>query len=127
MRKKLIRWISEIIYKELTKFRNNLQSDIKKQIEESMKHYFGFCLPLFFANENRIFIHTVDKQRLFLDTRELFMTLHLLEHGEWETHVRHLLRTALTEGSTFVDIGANIGVHTLFAAALVGKNGKIIA
>jgi FkbM family methyltransferase len=55
------------------------------------------------------------------------MTLHLLEHGEWETPVRRVLKQLLSVGATFVDIGANIGLHSLYATMLVGKTGHVLA
>lgn len=82
--------------------------------------------PIYFPN-GRVLIHTVDNQRLYLDMREPFMALHLIEHREWETHVRTLMRRFLFDGAIFVDVGANIGVHTLFAAALVGEKGVVHA
>jgi FkbM family methyltransferase len=38
-----------------------------------------------------------------------------------------LVRAALPEGGTFVDVGANIGYFTLFAAARVGAAGRVVA
>jgi FkbM family methyltransferase len=70
-------------------------------------------------------MHTNDGHRILLDERELFMTLHILEHGEWETHVRNQLRTLLRPGCIFIDVGANIGLHSIFASSLVGKTGSV--
>lgn len=36
------------------------------------------------------------------------------------------LRSFLRQGDTFVDVGANIGVHSLLAAQIVGTNGTVI-
>lgn len=40
---------------------------------------------------------------------------------------RTLLQQALGNDGTFVDIGANVGIYTLFAAINLGKKGRIIA
>jgi FkbM family methyltransferase len=48
------------------------------------------------------------------------------EHG-WEWHVSDVLKTALHPGSTFVDVGANVGFHTFQAASIVGPTGSVIA
>ncbi len=45
----------------------------------------------------------------------------------WEPHVTQEIRQLLKPGVTFVDIGANIGYFSLFAAPLVGETGRIIA
>lgn len=44
------------------------------------------------------------------------------ERGE-----RKLLRTLLRPGDYFVDVGANIGLFTVIAAHIVGKEGKVLA
>lgn len=44
-----------------------------------------------------------------------------------EPHVTGILDTHLGEGGLFVDIGANIGVHTVYAAHKVGRTGQCIA
>jgi FkbM family methyltransferase len=40
---------------------------------------------------------------------------------------RGLLKKTLTEGSVFVDIGANIGLYTLTGATLVGDTGRVLS
>lgn len=44
-----------------------------------------------------------------------------------EPDVAAALRKILRPGDTFVDVGANVGMHTLLAAGLVGETGKVIA
>ena len=43
------------------------------------------------------------------------------------SHVMKLLRATLRPGATFVDVGANIGFHTVLAAQLVGPAGRVVA
>ena len=38
-----------------------------------------------------------------------------------------VMKALLTEGSTFVDVGANFGTFSLLASRLVGKKGRVIA
>jgi FkbM family methyltransferase len=45
----------------------------------------------------------------------------------WEKHVSDVLRDALHPGSTFVDVGANVGYHTFLASSIVGPTGSVIA
>ena len=45
--------------------------------------------------------------------------------GEYEPEVTHLMRTILSEGDTFIDIGANVGYHTVLAKELVGSSGSV--
>ena len=51
----------------------------------------------------------------------------ILESGSCEPHVSSVIRNQLKKGDVFLDLGANIGYHTIFAAKLVGQSGKVIA
>lgn len=51
----------------------------------------------------------------------------LLEAGELERGTRMLIQKILRPGDVFVDVGANIGIHTLAAARALRGRGKIIA
>ena len=44
-----------------------------------------------------------------------------------ERSVHRLLRVHLTEGSVFVDAGANVGVYSVLASRLVGRSGSVLA
>jgi FkbM family methyltransferase len=47
--------------------------------------------------------------------------------GRWEPHLQELFSKIIQQGNTVFDLGANIGIHTLLAAKLVGENGKVVA
>ena len=47
--------------------------------------------------------------------------------ASWEPAESALLRSALHDGDTFLDIGAHGGYHTLAGARSVGTNGRVIA
>jgi FkbM family methyltransferase len=51
----------------------------------------------------------------------------LLESGELETGTRLLIQRLLRPGDTFIDVGANLGLHTLAAAHTLRGRGQIIA
>jgi FkbM family methyltransferase len=65
------------------------------------------------------------------------LKLHLFPHnetcelvyltGRYEPNETHWLESVLRPGMTFVDIGANLGMFTLLAAACVGPGGRVIA
>ena len=48
-------------------------------------------------------------------------------HGVYEPYYLSRIKKELRVGDTFVDIGANIGQHSLFASQVVGPSGKVIA
>ena len=111
-------------HQDIAKYINDA---VQRKIDERLDHYFKWKLPIHLSSNNTVFIHTNDGHRLYLDLREPFMALHMLEHGEWETPLRRELAQILTEGNVFIDVGANIGLHSLYASSLVGRNGAVIA
>ncbi len=61
-----------------------------------------------------------------LDLREgIDLTIYAL--GAFEIPTLRVLESAVKAGSTVLDIGANIGAHTLHLARLVGEKGQVIA
>ena len=51
----------------------------------------------------------------------------LVESGELEPGTRHLIQRILSPGDVFIDVGANIGMHTLAAAQAMRGHGRVIA
>ena len=51
----------------------------------------------------------------------------LAKAAVWEQATSRLLDLALREGMTFVDVGANVGLHTLQGARRVGPAGDVVA
>lgn len=47
--------------------------------------------------------------------------------GEWEPGLSNWMRSRLRPGTTFIDVGANVGAHTLTAARAVGASGNVVA
>ena len=73
-----------------------------------------------------IVIKWLDGLRLYIYpgdqiSRGIFLT------GSYEPNQFFLLNGLLKEGMTFIDIGANTGLYTLFAAKKVGKQGIVLA
>jgi FkbM family methyltransferase len=64
---------------------------------------------------------------MYLSRSDLAVGLHIANSGSYEPHVTRILSERLRSGMTFLDIGANIGYFSLFAASLVGPAGKIIS
>lgn len=47
--------------------------------------------------------------------------------GDYETAFKEVVKSFLKKGDYVLDIGANIGFHTLFFAEIVGEQGKVTA
>jgi FkbM family methyltransferase len=69
-----------------------------------------------------------DNDRLFIDLRE-YMCHTYFYYGRLphEEGTQRLLKAVLREGSTFVDVGANVGFFTRMASHLVGPAGAVMA
>jgi FkbM family methyltransferase len=66
-------------------------------------------------------------QKIFVDTRDIGLTPHVLVDGMWEPAVSEAFRRTVGPGMTVVDVGANIGWYSLLAASRVGEKGTVIA
>jgi len=66
---------------------------------------------------------------VLVPNNDLPLILHIMSiaiHGyEWGTS--HVMKTVVAEGMHVADVGANVGMHTLLLARLVGENGKVYA
>lgn len=75
---------------------------------------------------DKLLVYNNDGQRVFLDSSDINITCHMIEHGQWEPHVRKIMRHILKPGSCYIDVGANIGLHALYAGRLIGPSGKML-
>ena len=75
-----------------------------------------------------ILIHDIDGYRILLDTNDLHMSIHMIENRVWEPQIREILKCLLKQDGVYVDVGSNIGLHTVYAAGLLkNKNGRVYA
>jgi FkbM family methyltransferase len=51
----------------------------------------------------------------------------IFSFGIYEPRVTGIISQRLKEGSVFIDIGANVGYHTLLASCLVGRSGSVFS
>ena len=65
--------------------------------------------------------------QLVCPVEDLSITPWLAFRGHYGAGFTSFLTRALVPGTTFVDVGANVGVFTLLAAQLVGAYGRVIA
>jgi len=65
-----------------------------------------------------IFVHNRYGQRVFLDPADYYISPHFLEILEWEEHLEEVYKDSFLNGGTYLDIGANVGLHVLRAHRL---------
>lgn len=58
---------------------------------------------------------------------DTFIGRSLEAYGEWSEFEIELLRRFVREGDTVIDVGANIGTHTMAFSRMVGKSGRVFA
>jgi len=74
---------------------------------------------------DRVLTITHHGHQIFLDPSDNDLTPHLLGGGHWEYSVERLMVRLLRPGQCCLDIGANIGYHTLVMAYCVGTSGEV--
>jgi FkbM family methyltransferase len=64
---------------------------------------------------------------IFLARPGVQVDWHVLFFGSYEPEIRNIFRTVLAPGGIAIDVGANVGWHTLLMASLVGVGGRVLA
>jgi FkbM family methyltransferase len=70
---------------------------------------------------------TTDSGDIFEADLSSFLEWHLWAFGGYEKHFAELFGLLVSSGDRCVDVGANVGVHTVRLAKLVGAAGEVIA
>jgi FkbM family methyltransferase len=86
-----------------------------------------FRLKNFTKKTSVILKHKDIDFELFLSPENGFIDKHIFLYGVYEPFMFDLFLRYLKTGDTFIDIGANIGQHTIFAAKIVGEEGSVHA
>lgn len=67
------------------------------------------------------------RYKLYVDTRDVGVSSHLMLDGYWEMWVTEVLVRHLRRGMIAVDVGANLGYFSMIMADMVGEAGKVHA
>lgn len=81
--------------------------------------------PIFLGD--RVMAHTYMGYPIFLVPTDLNITPPILTTGTYEPHVHRALLNVVRNGDIAIDLGSNIGFHTLIIGARVGQNGRVHA
>lgn len=74
---------------------------------------------------DKTLLYNGDGQRVFLDSTDINIACHMIEHGQWEPQIRKIYKATLKDGDSYIDVGGNIGLHALYAGRLIGEQGKM--
>lgn len=72
----------------------------------------------------------IAKRRLLMAVHpkgDMYVSEYIKRYGIWEAAETQFLLENLSEGDTFIDVGANIGYFAILASSSVGSKGKVIA
>jgi FkbM family methyltransferase len=64
---------------------------------------------------------------LHVDPRDRVIAKKLSLYGEYEEFARELLLSLYVPGTAAIDVGANIGLHTILLSQIAGADGRVIA
>ena len=80
-----------------------------------------------YLGEGRMMVAVTWGGPLLTPADDMSLTPELVTHGIYEpAFTRYLMRT-LKPGMRVVDVGANIGMHTVLMAGWVGTTGRVLA
>lgn len=118
----------------LPKLKNFLKKKLPKSFFDFILHTFRFIrrplfyitIFLFFRKRKIVFIDYKDiKYKLILDPKNGFLDKEIFFYKSNDLEVLELFRRYIKKGNNVLDIGGNVGHHSLFLSYMVGKTGKI--
>lgn len=80
-----------------------------------------------YLGDHTILARVLGRYKMFLDTRDVAFTPHLLTDGYWEMTHTEVMAKLLKPGMKAIDLGANLGYFTLLMAERVGSSGAVHA
>lgn len=80
-----------------------------------------------YLGDNVAMCRVLGRYKMYVDTRDLSISSHLLLEGYWEMWVTEAMMRHVRPGMTVLDIGANLGYFTMLLADLVGHEGRVLA
>jgi FkbM family methyltransferase len=80
-------------------------------------------------NKEELFNFNFDDEKfsIFINPKNGVVDNEIYLHGVYEPYFLLKIKEHISSGDIFVDIGANIGQHSLFAASIVGDCGRVIS
>lgn len=74
-----------------------------------------------------VFIKKICKHgEYFIPSNDIYVGKSMIEYGEWAEGENDLMSHYLNPGDVCIEVGSNIGCHTIPMSRMVGRTGKII-
>jgi len=80
-----------------------------------------------YLGSHRYLTTTTYGHKIYLDTRDVSLTPHLIINGYWELWITRCIESYLRPGMRVLEVGSNCGWYTLLIADKIGPEGKLIA
>lgn len=111
----------------LKKQQPQLYEKIRQRLFIFVHHYRQYKLRQFTAPRIVEVIINSHSFKIQIDPSNGFIDEQIFTSGSYEPDILAVIQQHLSVDGTYIDIGANIGQHALFAAALVGAKGTVHA
>ncbi|MGD9968688.1 MAG: FkbM family methyltransferase [Hyphomonadaceae bacterium] len=79
-----------------------------------------------YLGDHTVLLQTQHGFKLYVDSRDVSLAPHLIMDGIWEPAVTALLARRLRRSMRVVEVGANVGYHSLQMADLIGPSGYMV-
>lgn len=103
-----------------------LQQGLSTQLE-SLSSSVQVSRHTAYLGEHKLLTKLPDGHKIYLDSRDIGLTPHLVCDGYWEPGMTVVWNRTVLPGMTVIDVGANVGYYTLLANQLVGATGCVVA
>jgi FkbM family methyltransferase len=80
-----------------------------------------------YVGQGRVLLETAFGHLMLVDGADTGIVPHLIRDGWFDRNLTTVIGNLLKPGATFVDVGANFGTYTIFAAEKVGPRGSVFA
>ena len=80
-----------------------------------------------YLGDHKVLARVLGRYKLFLDTRDIAFTPHMLADGFWEMAHTEVMAKLVKRGMKAVDLGANLGYFTMLMSDRVGPQGSVHA
>jgi FkbM family methyltransferase len=73
------------------------------------------------------FVNVKHDQRMLINPNDQYICRSLINNGVWEDDIQQLIHKYYPTGTNIIDIGANIGCHTLFMSHIISTGNQVHA